>query len=171
MTEIQDLRRILALKYTQRKPEIKEKRVKFEFPHVSRIFYKNESYYIVLENPKNNVDPNQKELPGGSTNSTSAVLPKELGKFGNLKNNKDEVIVRESQKLNGMEDPEGVITKIEDMVFERHYGMSGKPLSEFGKSVDNGFVRTLEGFNYEVDSNTFLVPFYALTNKKNFGKK
>ena len=53
-----------------------------------------------------------------------------------------------------------VITRIHGMVFDRTYGMSGKPLSEFGKTVEYGYIKTIENDQiFKVGDSTFILPF------------
>ena len=55
---------------------------------------------------------------------------------------------------------DNVITKINGIIFDRTYGMSGKPLSEFGKTVEYGYIKTIEnGHIFKVGDSTFILPF------------
>jgi len=58
------------------------------------------------------------------------------------------------------------VQKIEDLIYDHPFCALGlgknRPISEFGKSVNSGYIKTITGNIYRINDKTFLIPFTQL---------
>jgi hypothetical protein len=63
----------------------------------------------------------------------------------------------------------GKITKIDDLIYEHPFCALGlgrnKPMSEFGKSINFGYIKSNNGDIFKINDKTFFVPYLNLNNK------